>query len=120
MNINMDKTQEYYLSGNSCPCECDDCQNYISKIKQKHPNIASYLASMNIDVFRPFELMSVDISDCEIEYFLCQYVVYGSCEDDYSACIDNIQFGKSFSHPSTNITEEYFVLEFGPIILNRS
>ena len=119
MKINMKKTKDYYLSEKSEPCECIDCQNYVTQIKQKNSNIASYLASMNIDVLRPFELLSVDVSDSEIEYLLCQYIVYGSCEDDYSTCIDNISFGKSNCHPPTNIKEEHFILEFGPIILDR-
>lgn len=117
MNINMRKTQEYYLSEDSIPCECAHCQNYIHQIEQKYPDIVSYLAGMNIDVLRPFELISVELGKNEIEYLLCQYVVYGSCEDDYYICIDNIPFGKSSCHPSTNIVEEHFVLEFGPIVL---
>lgn len=120
MNVNMSKTQAYYLSEKSEPCKCGDCQNYIHQIKQKYPNIANYLASMNIDVLRPFELMSTELNDNEIEYSLCQYVVYGNCEEDYSIWIDNVQFGKSACHPSTNIVEEHFILEFGPLVLGRN
>ena len=43
--------------------------------------------------------------------------MYGNCGEDYNLSIGDIKFGKSSCHPSTNITEEHFVLEFGPIML---
>lgn len=120
MNVDMNKTKEYYLSNDSVPCECAYCQNYIFKIEQKYPAIVQYLASMNIDATRPFELMSVELDKIEVEYSLCQYIVYGDCEEDYHSSIDGIEFGKSSCHPSTNIKGNHFVLEFGPVVLRMA
>lgn len=117
MNVDMNKTKEYYLSDKSLPCQCVYCQNYIAQIRRKYPDITQFLADLNVDITRPFELMSVELDKENIEYLLCQYVVYGTCEDDYNISMGGIEFGKSSCHPSTNITEKHFVLEFGPIML---
>ena len=120
MNVDMNKTKEYYLSSDSLPCKCAYCQNYVRKIGQKHPDVMRFLTGINIDITRPFELMSVELDKNSIEYMLCQYIVYGNCKDDYHNSINGIEFGKSSCHPSTNITEEHFILEFGPIVLEMA
>ena len=117
MNVDMNKTKEYYLSSDSLPCQCAYCQNYVAKIEQKYPDVMKFLADINIDITRPFELVSIELDRDNVEYMLCQYIVYGNCKDDYHNWIKGIEFGKSSCHPSTNITEDHFILEFGPIIL---
>lgn len=71
MNVNMKKTKEYYLSNASLPCDCAYCQNYILQIERKYPDIARFLADINVDIARPFELMSVELDKKNVEYFLC-------------------------------------------------
>ena len=117
LKVDMDKTKGYYLSSDSLPCECAYCQNYVAQIERKYPDIAQFLASINVDVTKPFELISVELDNDNIQYMLCQYIVYGNCDENYYNSINGIEFGKSTCHPSTNIVDEHFVLEFGPINL---
>lgn len=116
MIINSELNKIFYQSDNSLPCDCEICQNYISKIKNIRPDIDAYFSDMNIDILRPFELVSIDI-DNKIEYLQCQYIVFGQCEDDFSVIINGMKFENAISHPSTDIDSEHFVLEFGPIII---
>lgn len=117
MKINFFKTERFYLSDSSKPCECEYCKNYTRQIAKEYPKLASHLKNMNVDICRPFELMSLEKGDNRIEYMLCQYIVFGECDDDYSFEIDNVKLEKSSLHPPTSIKDEHFVLEFGPVVL---
>ena len=118
MNINIELNQKYYASDNSTPCGCNYCKNYYHQIKLAYPNVYSYLESMGIDVLRPLELSSIDPDESGIvEYCVCQYIVFGSCEENYHHTIDNVKFDISTSYPNTSVNEEHFVLEFYPITL---
>jgi hypothetical protein len=52
-----------------------------------------------------------------LEYCACWYIVFGSCHDNYRHKIGDVDFCVAFTHPSTGIEEEHFVLEFSPIRL---
>lgn len=52
-----------------------------------------------------------------LEYCVCQYVVFGSCPEDFTHRIGDVTFGRSDCHPNTKIDEEHFVLDFYPIRL---
>ena len=76
------------------------------------------MASLGVNIEKPFELLLPDEDEggC-LEYPICQYVVFGTCPEDYSHQIGNVTFGRSDCHPSTKIDEEHFVLELYPIKL---
>lgn len=68
---------------------------------------------------KPFELAPLEAGENGIlEYVLCQYIVFGSCQGSYSHRIGDVEFRVASCHPSTDIEEEHFVLEFGSIRLN--
>lgn len=121
MNVDLNRNFEYYQSDESLPCECAGCRNFIVQIEKKFPEINEYLLSLNVDICRPLELIWGEIgNENKIEYWSCQYVVFGSCENDFVKTIGNITFTKNINgHPSTGITEEHFVLDFGTIILDK-
>lgn len=118
MTVNLELTDKYYLSEKSEPCSCNGCRNYISRIKTEFPAVAEYLAKMKVDILRPFELIYIELGET-VEY-QCQYVVFGKCEDDFYETVDGIEFTKCTSHPSTDIDEEHFVLEFGTVVLKNA
>ena len=117
MNINIVENRKYYASENSIPCDCNYCKNYYQQILSAYPKVCAYLESMGVDVLRPLELSPYMLDENHIEYSICQYVVFGSCEEDYYHKIDDVEFGIAQSHPSTGIAEEHFVLDFYPIFL---
>ena len=114
------KNKEYYSSERSEPCDCVYCKNYCRKIRAAYPRIAAYLDSMGVDIGRPLELIFFeDEINRTVCYYGCQYVVYGTCEDSFSIVIDGISFIKNIDcHPSTDIHEDHFVLDFGEITLD--
>lgn len=118
MNINREQNLKYYASDNSMPCDCNDCKNYCNQIEAAYPKVHSYLKSLGIDVLRPLELSPIESAENNIlEYCVCQYVVFGSCEKDYHHKIDNVEFRVGTSYPNTGINEEHFVLDFYSIFL---
>lgn len=121
MDVNLNRNFEYYQSDKSLPCDCAGCRNFFVQIKEKFPEINEYLLSLNVDICRPLELIWDEIdNDNKIEYWDCQYVVFGNCENDFIKKIGNIEFNKNTNcHPSTGISEEHFVLAFGTIVLDK-
>jgi hypothetical protein len=118
MNVNIEKTKKYYHSiGPESLCDCNYCKNYYVQIKADYPEIASYLASLGVDIEKPFEDSPLEPENGMLEYCACQYIVFGSCPDTYRHKIGDVEFCVTTSHPSTGIKEEHFVLDFSPIRL---
>lgn len=55
-----------------------------------------------------------------IEYYICQYIVFGTCDENYSHRIDDVEFRIATSYPSTGIEVDHFVIEFYPIFLDMT
>ena len=121
MDIDLNRNFEYYQSDESLPCDCAGCRNFFVQIKEKFPEINEYLLSLNVDICRPFELVWVELeNENKIKYWGCQYIVIGSCENDFVKKIGDIEFiNNTTFHSSTGISEEHFVLDFGTIVLDK-
>lgn len=119
MIVDKNKTIEYYKT--YVPCNCDDCKNYIAQIEDKFPHICEYLRSLGVDPLKPFELASVPADEeNKILYLVCMYVVFGECEDEVVTTIDGLNLGLSKdNHLSTGISEKHFVIDFGPITMDK-
>ena len=120
MFIDLKRNLQYYSSEQSIPCDCKICMNYYNKIKDKYPQIAAYLSSINVDILRPFELVWIENEgENQIEYIGCQYIVFGKCDNNYKKQIGDILIEiNTEHHPDTNnILGEHFILDFGKIIL---
>ena len=115
----IEKTRAYYSNlGPENICDCAYCQNYCARVKAAYPEVARYLASLGVDIEKPFEIFLPEpIEEGYLEYGICQYVVFGTCPEDFAHQIGDVTFGRSDCHPSTKIDEEHFVLDFYPIRL---
>lgn len=121
LSINIERNHEYYMSNDSEPCHCNYCKNYYENIQKAYPEVCSYLNSLGIDVMKPWELHSGEPDKNNIiQYFACQYIVFGTITEDYAHRIGNVEFGISKTHPGTNISEEHFVIEFYPVFLEMT
>lgn len=119
MKSDLEKTRAYYrnLSPENI-CDCAYCQNYCARDKAAYPEVARYLDSLGVDIEKPFELFLPDEDEggC-LEYPICQYVVFGTCPEDFTHRIGDVAFGRSDCHPKTKIDGEHFVLDLYPIHL---
>lgn len=80
--------------------------------------MARYLDSPGVDMEKPFEILLPEpMEDGYLEYPICQYIVFGSCPEDFTYRIGDATFGRSDCHPSTKIDQEHFVLDCYPIRL---
>lgn len=120
MNIDPDKTEAFYKSDRSEPCDCAYCRNYCRRIKAARPDLAEHLAGMGIDIEKPFELFYTENEiDKTVTYHCCMYIVFGTCEKDLSYHFDGAWFTNNTEHhPDTGITEDHFVLDLGEITLD--
>lgn len=119
MRPDIKKTRAYYHQlGPENICSCADCRNYCAVVRAAYPEVARYLASLGVDIEKPFELSPLGPEDNGyLEYCDCQYIVFGTCSEDFTHRIGDVTFGRSDCHPNTKIDEEHFVLAFYPIRL---
>ena len=119
MLLNIEKTREYYSHlTNDDLCQCDYCKNYIKEVKAAYPEAARYLDSIGIDIEKPFETMPSDPDDKGmIEYFAVQYIIIGSSEGFQPQLVGGIEIEIAIHHPSSNISDEHFVIEIYNILL---
>ena len=117
--MNIEKTREYYSHLTSDDlCQCDYCKNYVKEIKAAYPEVAKYLDSIGIDIEKPFETMPLEPDENEnIEYICGQYVVIGSSEGFQPQLVGDIEIDIAIHHPSSNISDEHFVIEIYNILL---
>ena len=113
MQVNIAKTRQYYLSlRQEDLCDCTYCCCYCNQVRTAYPNLAAWLDSLGIAIEKPFEASALEPDENGfLEYGVCQYVVFGSCPDDYRYEIDEVQLRRSLSHPATGIVEQHFVLD---------
>ena len=115
--MNIEKTREYYRHlTNDDLCQCDYCKNYVKEIKAAYPEVAKYLDSIGIDIEKPFETIPIEIEDM-IEYAAVQYIILGSSEGFQPYCVGDVGVDIAINHPSSNISDEHFVIEIFPVYL---
>ena len=80
--------------------------------------MARYLDSLGVDIEKPFETSPLEPDEKgDLEYCVCQYVVLGTCPEDFTHRIGDVSFGRSDCHPDPKVEEEHFVLDLYPIHL---
>ncbi|WP_320611691.1 hypothetical protein [Evtepia sp.] len=121
MKPDMEKTRAYYSDlAPETICDCAYCRNYCARVKAAYPEVALYLESLGADIEKPFETSPLEPDENgHLEYCACQYVVFGSCPEDFAHQLGDVTVGPSHCHPSTKIDEPHFVLTLSPIKLLR-
>ncbi len=117
MEINKDKTIAFYTS--YIPCNCGDCKIYIRNIEKMYPEICAYLTSIGVNPLKPFELMSIDDGMSQLEFVSCEYIVFGNADNDFKITINNMDIEVSYLHPILDTKDDYFILMFGPIMIEK-
>lgn len=116
--MNIEKTRQYYAGlTDENICDCAYCQNYVHEIKAAYPDLSEYLASLGVDIEKPFETMPVEPENGKMFYCGVQYIVLGTAEHFKDTLIDGVRVFVTDSHPMTNIKDDHFVIEVAPIYL---
>ena len=117
----VDKVQTKNFYDNYVTCGCDCCKNFILQIEQECPALAKFFKNYEVDIKKPYELMSVNTveEDSIINYFDCQYLLFGTCPKDFSTEIQGLKITQTFVHPSTkNYSQPNFMLSFSISLKN--
>lgn len=119
INVDAEKTRQYYQAmGPGEPCSCNNCKNYCARVKAAYPAAAEYLAGLGVEIEKPLETSPLEPgADGMMEYRACQYVVLGSCEENYRHTVGGVEVCKARFYPETGVKEEHFALELLPIRL---
>ena len=117
----IDKIQTKNFYDNYSPCDCDCCKNFVLQIEQAYPLLSKFFEDNAVDITKPWELMSVASIDVDkmVDYFDCQYLIFGNCEKDFETEIDGVKIEQTFVHPSTkNYPQPNFVVSFSISLKN--
>lgn len=97
INVDAEKTRQYYQAmGPGEPCSCNDCKNYCARVKAAYPAAAEYLAGLGVEIEKPLETSPLEPgADGMMEYCACQYVVLGSCEENYRHTVGGVEVCKA-------------------------
>lgn len=120
MNINVEKTRQYYKEYKEC--RCTDCINFYKVFPQMYPKICEYLLLIGIDPTKPLELCSIyNQKEDRMEYLICMYVGIGKVEDDFEIEIEGLEISVNRNHhPILETNEEAFVIDFGPVYIKQT
>lgn len=117
--IDVAKTREYYdhLTADDL-CQCAYCRNYSKEVKSAYPAVAEHLSNLGVDIEKPFETMPLEPDDeGNILYVGVQYIVFGTDTGFSENSIGDVTLRIATSHPTTDITDDHFVIEIEPIKL---
>lgn len=117
MNINKNNTMLFYAT--YVPCRCGNCEVYYQNIEKLHPEICEYLKKLGVDPLKPIDLLSINLDGQSIEFTSCQYVVFGTIEEDYKKEIGGIIIKKDNYKPYLRTDNDYFVISFGTIKISE-
>lgn len=122
MKIDYEKTKRYYKELKvEDLCDCDYCKNFRLHIRSSYPELALYFERLGVDIEKPLENTPGEPDkDGNMPYYVCQYVVFGTCPKDYHHQIGTVTIDLGMSYPSTGIEEEHFVLDACTIELKWS
>lgn len=113
INVDVEKTAEYYRSNTLCDCLC--CRNFYAQAKERFGKLEAFLSEFGISLERPDELESVE-ADNTVMYLTASYSVCGKLPDSYKKTVEisdggmdlKVVIGDSFS-PNEQ-TGDYFMV----------
>lgn len=120
--VDVEQTKAYYQARAQTLCECPCCRNYYALIQSKYPRLEQFLAQFGVDVSRPDEALSVEMSDW-IDYINVDYTVCGTMPDAEEITMErqgdfdfDVVFFNGFVSPNAQ-TGEYFTISVSGIDL---
>ncbi len=75
--VDHEKTLAYYKTHSVCECCC--CRNLYAQIKAALPKLDEFLSAFGVDISKPDEAASVEMTD-RIDYLFVGYTVTGKME----------------------------------------
>ena len=117
--MDIKKNKQFYQRFNDL-CDCEYCKFYRANISKKYKILSQILSDWGIDISKAFEVAIPYLDNNKLIYPFVQYLVMGKYSDDIlrNSKFDKIILAKNYPNPQIN--EDYFVIEIGPIIFDKS
>ena len=58
-SVDTEMTREYYETHSLCDCE--NCRNYYTQIKDRFPKLGMFLSEFGVDISKPDEIFSFEM-----------------------------------------------------------
>lgn len=119
MCMNVSKNILFYENYNYL-CDCAFCCFYIENIENQYHDLSHILNKWGIDIKKPFETPIPYLEKDNIIFPYVQYIVMGKYNKEMKEKITNEKITMAKHYPDPKIDEDYFVIEIGPILFNKS
>ena len=114
MDVDVDKTIEYYREHSLC--DCSGCRNFYAQVKIALPKLEEFFSELGVDISRPDESAWGDLLDDKLDYYFVAYTVSGKVLEYDKHEID-LQDGELFlnividdNYIPNEQKDEYFVI----------
>lgn len=121
-SVDTEMTREYYETHSLCDCE--NCRNYYTQIKDRFPKLGMFLSEFGVDISKPDEIFSFEMEEC-VDYINVDYTVCGRIEEMGECDIDiyedlpvKVAVTDGFNSPNEQ-TGDYFTLSVNKIMLPK-
>lgn len=118
LHIDVEKTRRYYAGENTdAYCQCPGCVKYRKRIAAERPEIGEYLATLGIDIAKPFHLSYLEPENGVQVYTDCHYVAFGDGDLAWSKDFGDAELLPGLFFPDPGVEEPFVVLEIPQIYL---
>ena len=120
MDVDVEKTREYYRSLSLC--DCLTCRNFYAQAKNALPELKEYLGRFGVAIDRPDEIVCGDTGE-KTEYLCVSYTVCGKIieGDECELCVQSggleLEVTISGSYIPNEQHDDYFVVSVYGIVL---
>lgn len=117
--MNIRKNKQFYKRLNDL-CDCEYCIFYRSNISKEYENLSQILSDWGIDISKAFEVAIPYLDNNKVIFPFAQYLVMGKYNEGTLKNITDDKIILAKNYPDPQISEDYFVIELGPIIFDKS
>ena len=101
-------------------CDCEYCIFFRDNISKEYKDLSQMLSNWGIDISKAFEIAIPYLDNNKLIFPFAQYLVMGKYNESILKNITDDKIILAKNYPDPQISEDYFVIELGPIVFDKS